>query len=194
MRPWSIPRQPMNPTEPVKAAMATRARKGRTTDTLLRRLPQGDRRSTAAARSRPRPTGPPRPGRPIPDPSRHGRSDPYAGPCRCAGLCGDRGGRHPRVDQSLPHWPGEAHLRRGTGPVGAARPSRRGGRRAASHASARLRRRRGGCARGRRRRCAGWPSDRPRRRSRPAAPARQQARALRDLPALRRADACHVVA
>ena len=37
----------MDPTEPVKTARPTRARKGRTIDTLLGHLPQGDRRPTA---------------------------------------------------------------------------------------------------------------------------------------------------
>ncbi len=36
----------MNPIEPVKTAMPTRARKGRTIDPLFRHLPRGDRRST----------------------------------------------------------------------------------------------------------------------------------------------------
>ena len=45
--PQSIPMQEMNPIESVKTAMLTRARKGRTIDTILGHLPRGDRRSTA---------------------------------------------------------------------------------------------------------------------------------------------------
>jgi len=45
--PQSIPMQAMNPVEPAKRGMPTRTRKGRTVDTLLGHLPQGDRRPTA---------------------------------------------------------------------------------------------------------------------------------------------------
>ncbi len=44
--PQSIPMQAMNPIEPAKPAMATRARRGHTFDTLLGHLPRGDRRAT----------------------------------------------------------------------------------------------------------------------------------------------------
>ena len=67
----------MDPTESVKTARPTRARKGRTIN-LAWYLPQGDRRPTA-----PRPrlwsAGPTRPGRSLPDPSRHCRADPTLG-------------------------------------------------------------------------------------------------------------------
>ena len=192
--PQSSPMPAMNPIKPVKTAKPTRARKGRAFDTFLGHLPQRRAPSDPAARPRPWSAGASGPGRrQFPDPSRRGRGDPHTGPCRRARLRRNREGHHPSVDQSVPHGPGKALFRRGTGPVGTARSSRRGGRPAAGQTASRLHRRRGGCAHSRGRQCAGRPSDLPRRPSRPAAPTRQQARALRDLPAPRRADACHVV-
>ena len=168
----------MNPTEPDKTAMATRARKGRTIDTLLGRLPQGDRR----------PTAPPALDRGLPVllvrvghyPIHHGT----VGVIRTLGRAGvpvyavtEEGVTPASTSRYLT---GQVKLSSGGEPDQSALLDR------LVEVIDRLpatpllvcTRRRGGCARGRRRRCAGRPSDLPRRRSRPAAPARQQARAL----------------
>ena len=192
--PQSIPMQAMNPVEPAKRGYATRTRKGRTVDTLLGHLPQGDRH----------PTAPPDldSGLPVllvrvvghyPIASRRGRSDPHTGPCGLPVYAVTEEGVAPASTSR--YLTGQVKLSSGGGPDQAvtARPSRRVGRSAAGQTAARLHRRRGGCARGRGRRTAGGPSDLPRRPSRPAAPARQRARAPRDLPAPRRAYACHFV-